>query len=433
MAKRLFFSFTGTLSIISRILLFFQVVLARSDDLMTVKPFTANISDATIEDLKSRLHMARFPATPAPVSDEWRQGIPLAIVREMVNHWQIEYDMSRLGQVLNSYPQFTAEVDEQIIHFWHIKSPSTDATPMLMVHGWPGSILEFRHVIDDLTNPLANEKAFHLVIPSLPGYGFSSIPTMPGTGVQRSADIFSKLMEQLGYADAGYIAQGGDFGADIVAVMANRSAKGLLGVHMNSAFFDVEAEAAQDRLLDLPTSPDASKALALQIRWEAGDDAYFEQQRTRPQTLGYGLTDSPVGLLSWLSEKIVLWSQHGTLQNQSLNSSIDLDIDEIIDNVMLYWVTNTVTSSMRMYWETQADNTALAISSNIAVGVSLFAADISWSSQQWAERYYSRLVHWNEVHTGGHFAAWERPRELVFEIRAFVQKMSQSLAGGHFM
>lgn len=342
--------------------------------------------------------------------------------------------MRRLEKTLNAYPQYTCAISNVSIHFLHVKSSRRDAMPLLLVHGWPGSVLEFRHIIDPLTNPpKPTDQAFHLVIPSIPGYGFSGVPSERGWSFIKVAEAFAELMTRLGYSDGeGYVAQGGDWGADIVAEMGRAAFPGLRAVHMNTAFFESEAELFQSRqgdetlqplnLRDAPVDAAAEKALRLSKYKSGQEDGYTLQQATRPQTLGYGLADSPVGQLAWIYEKIVVWADSEAGPKDREFSS-PLPIDEVLDNVMLYWVTNSGASSARMYWESEHDTTAVKIPKEVAVGVSLFAADIHWGSRAWGERYYRRLVHWNEVGSGGHFGAWERPHLLVREIQDFYKKI----------
>ncbi|KAF2162905.1 hypothetical protein M409DRAFT_68866 [Zasmidium cellare ATCC 36951] len=348
-----------------------------------IRPFHLSIDNTQLVDLQKRLDFVRWPDNETVPG--WTQGAPA---------W------------FNSYPQFVAGVDGEEIHFLRIKSSNKNALPLLLIYGWPGSVLEFRKVVDPLINPEAHggseEDAFHLVVPSLPGYGWSSKPKAAGWNHQRISDAFVTLMESLGYDR--WVAQGGDWGADIVAIMAsNKPPQSLIGVHMNSVFFEAHKEIANE-----PSNVGEELALKRQLRLEEDENGYFKLQATRPQTIAYSSADSPVGQAAWIYEKIYHWTQHsGDLQEV-------LTMDEILDDIMVYWLSNSGGSSARLYWEDD-DNTALPIS--IPVGVSIFPGDLNYAPRSWGERYYSNIVHWRDVEKGGHFAAWEVPGLFVREVR----------------
>lgn len=368
----------------------------------SILPFHVSIPDSDLVDLRGRLIQTRWPERE-PVGD-WSQGVPLSKIQELCAYWRDHYDWRRCERLINSWPQYQTTIDGLDIHFVHIRSVNTNAMPMIMTHGWPGSILEFRKVVGPLTNPVVHggsaEDAFHLVIPSLPGYGFSAKPDEPGWGLERIARAWVTLMQRLGYHR--YCAQGGDWGADITAQMGNLSPPGLVAVHMNSVFFDARRE-----IRGSPTVTEA-KALAFQEKYEGDEYGYFKLQGTRPQTIGYALADSPAGQAAWIYEKIWMWSSHdGDVEHV-------LDRDEILDGIMLYWLTNSGASSARLYWR-GPDSTAFDI--DIPVGISQFYGDLLYAPREWGERYYKNIVHWRELDCGGHFAAWEQPELFVGEVR----------------
>jgi pimeloyl-ACP methyl ester carboxylesterase len=358
-----------------------------------IRPFKISIPQSDLDDLHHRLASTRWPDRET-VSD-WSQGAPLSALQDLCHHWQHTYSWSRCETLLNSYPQYHTTIDGLNIHFLHITSPHATALPLLLTHGWPGSILEFRHVIAPLTQPEKEEEAFHLIIPSLPGYGFSSKPTTPGWGIKRIAAAWKILMERLGYEH--WVAQGGDWGADITAYLAHDPPPSLAGIHLNSLFFMPSKELRPNQT---PTAEEA-KAFEKHNHFETHETGYFKLQATRPQTLGYGLSDSPVACAAWLYEKLHAWS------------SSPLPKDEVLDNIMLYWLTNSITSSTRLYWE-DVDATDLKI--DIPVGVSVPEGDLTYAPRSWGERYYGDIVWWNEV-GGGHFLAWEEPGCFVGEVR----------------
>lgn len=369
-----------------------------------VRPFQLSIDKAHLLDLHARLAAVRWPA--AETVPGWTQGVPLSAMKELHKYWTTGYNWKSCEAWFNSYPQYTAAIDGEEIHFLHIKSSNQDALPLLLIHGWPGSVLEFRKVIEPLTKPKLHagtgNDAFHLVIPSLPGYGWSSKPKVAGWNHQRISNAFVTLMEGLGYDH--WVAQGGDWGADIVAVMASKNPpQSLVGVHMNTAFFDAHKEISKE-------SPSSGEELALkkQQYFEDHESGYFKLQATRPQTIAYSLADSPIGQAAWIYEKLCAWTQHfGDLHEV-------LTMDEVLDNIMIYWLSDSGGSSAKLYWEDE-DNTALPIT--IPVGVSIFPGDINSAPRSWGERYYSNIVHWRDVEKGGHFAAWEVPDLFVREIR----------------
>ncbi|KAH3960482.1 hypothetical protein HBI25_223120 [Parastagonospora nodorum] len=377
----------------------------------TIQPFTVSIPQSSLDDLQTRLRLTRWP--DKEVVSDWTQGVPLATIQELCEYWQSKYDWRRCEALLNSYPQFTTTIDGVEIYFIHIRSKHEGALPMLLTHGWPGSVLEFKHVIDKFVSPEEGKDAFHLVIPALPGYGFSGKPTEMGWSHQRVAKAWGVLMNRLGYADGGWVAQGGDWGALVTASLGNQAPKGLKSVHFNSIYFDVKKEA------QTPSGNKSGEERALYFarqREVTGFRGYLLQQSTRPQTVGYGLADSPVGQAAWIYEKLQDWSHHeGDVETVFTK-------DEMLDTIMLYWLTNSATSSARFYWENRHINlTSWQI--DLPVGVSWFGGDNSYSPREWCERHYTNIVHWKETDRGGHFAAWEKPEMFVAEVREWADKI----------
>jgi pimeloyl-ACP methyl ester carboxylesterase len=376
----------------------------RLGGVIEVRDFTVDVTDAQIKDLRERLARARLPE--AETVDDWSQGIPLAYLRELAEYWARDYDMSRVATRLNALPQFHAAIDELGVHFLHIRSPHAQARPLIMTHGWPGSVLEFLNVIGPLTDPPAHggpaEDAFHLVIPALPGYGFSDKPSRPGTGVARIAAAWHQLMGHLGYPE--YYAQGGDWGAAVTGAMGVQRPEGLLGIHVNMALTSPAA------LLELgdPT-PEEHRMLAKLKRFRDHGSGYSTQQRTRPQTLGYGLTDSPTGQLAWIVEKFYAWTD---CQGHPENA---LSRDEMLDNVTLYWLTNTATSSARLYWESFGSQAADEVA--VPSAYSLFPEELFLVSERWLRTRFTDLRYYHQTERGGHFAAFEQPEIFVREVR----------------
>lgn len=369
-----------------------------------VRPFRLSIDETQLQDLQARLAAVRWPA--AETVKGWTQGVPLTAMKELHKYWQNSYGWKCCESWFNSYPQYIASIDGEDIHFLHIRSSHKDALPLLLIHGWPGSVLEFRKVIEPLTTPEfhggTENDAFHLVIPSLPGYGWSSKPKVAGWNHQQIANAFTTLMESLGYHR--WVAQGGDWGADIVAVMASKNRpKSLVGVHMNTAFFDAYKEISKEH-----SGQGEELALEKHKYFEDYESGYFKLHASRPQTIAYSLADSPIGQAAWIYEKFYTWTQHsGDLHDV-------FTMDQVLDHIMVYWLSNSGGSSAKLYWEDE-DNTALPI--NIPVGVSIFPGDTNSAPRSWGERYYLNIVHWRDVEKGGHFAAWEVPDLFVREVR----------------
>jgi epoxide hydrolase len=338
--------------------------------------------------------------------DDWSQGLPLAYAQDLCRYWADEYDWRATEARLNQFPQFRTELDGLGIHFLHVRSPHPDALPLVLTHGWPGSIVEFHKVIGPLTDPGAHggdpADAFHVVCPSLPGFGFSDRPDAKGWSIQRIADAWDVLMGRLGYDRYG--AQGGDWGSGITAQIGRRHAEHLAGIHLTLV------PAIPDPALGEFTPAEAAALADLEYHRKQGS-GYSTQQSTRPQTVGYGLVDSPAGQCAWIVEKFREWTDcDGHPENV-------LTRDEMLDNVMLYWLTATGASSARIYWESFASYDFDPIM--VPVGASIFPKEIFRPSRRWAEPQFPDLRHWNELDKGGHFASLEVPGAFVDELRTF--------------
>ncbi len=357
-----------------------------------IRPFRIQVPDEDLADLRDRLRRTRWPERECV--DDWSQGIPLDYTRELAGYWAEQYDWREREARLNSFPQFVTEIDGLDIHFIHQRSADPDALPLVITHGWPGSIVEFTKVI----RPLAED--FHVVCPSLPGYGFSAKPAAPGWGVERIAAAWDTLMRRLGYDRYG--AQGGDWGA-VVTTAIGRNGGGCVGIHTNMPL------GRPPGTLGDPT-PEESDALAALSHYQQWDSGYSKQQSTRPQTLGYGLADSPAGQLAWIMEKFWAWTDcDGHPENV-------LGRDELLDNVMTYWAPNSATSSARLYWESFTRMGAGRV--EVPTGVASFPKEILKAPRTWCEGGYN-IVRWTEMPRGGHFAAFEQPGLFVEDVRAF--------------
>jgi epoxide hydrolase len=369
----------------------------------SVESFRIVVSDDVLIDLRERLHRTRWPE-PECV-DDWSQGMPLAYTRELAAYWADGYDWRTREAALNRFDQFVTEIDGLAIHFIHQRSPHTDAFPLIITHGWPGSIVEFHKVIEPLTDPTARggraQDAFHVVCPSLPGYGFSGKPTATGWGVDKVADTWETLMTRLGYDRYG--AQGGDWGAAVTTAMGVKRGH-CVGIHINMPL------ALPPAGMGSPT-PEEQEALEARKRYDKWDSGYMKQQATRPQTLGYGLVDSPVGQLAWIVEKFWSWMDcDGHPENV-------LTRDELLDNVMMYWATASAASSARMYWE--SINSFGGFSRvELPTGIASFPKEIVRSPRHWCEANFN-ITHWTAMPRGGHFAAFEQPELFVDDVRTF--------------
>jgi len=367
-----------------------------------LKPFRIAVPTEALDDLQARLAQTRWPE--AECVDDWSQGIPLAYTRELAAYWADGYDWRSREAVLNRFDQFTTEIDGLDIHFIHQRSPHQDALPLVITHGWPGSIAEFQNVIQPLVDPPSGrpEDAFHVVCPSLPGYGFSGKPSTTGWGVGKIAQAWETLMLRLGYDRYG--AQGGDWGA-AVTTQIGRNGGHCAAIHLNMPIARPAAGSGDDLTED---EQQALVAFAEHRKWGTG---YSKQQSTRPQTLGYGLVDSPVGQLAWIVEKFWAWTDcDGHPENV-------VSRDELLDNVMLYWVTGSGASSARLYWES-FNSFVTDGRVELPTGVAAFPKEIIRTPRRWCEAAYN-ITHWTTMPRGGHFAAFEQPELFVDDVRAF--------------
>ncbi len=364
--------------------------------------FPISIPERSIEDLKHRLRNTRWPE--AETVGDWTQGVPLKWLREVCDYWVDGYDWRPVETELNQAGSHVLSVEGFDIHFLHQRSPEPDAIPLLMTHGWPGSVIEFLDVIPRLTNPshfgLAGQPAFHVVAPSLPGYGFSTKPAATGVGVETIASLWAQLMGQLGYDR--YIAQGGDWGSEVSLALAQAS-PACIGAHVN--FLVAQPP---EFVLAAPTA-DEARSLAASAEVYRSGMGYAQLQSTRPQTLGYGLTDSPVGQAAWILEKFHSWTDNPGDPRDTIR------IDRLLDNVSLYWFTATAASSARLYWESAARFGAETITAPVACSV--FPAELFRPSRRWAESRLKALVSWSDPPRGGHFAAMEQPELFAAEVR----------------
>lgn len=372
--------------------------------MLDIQPFHLAIPDAVLTDLHRRLEATRWP--DRELVDDLSQGAPLVEVRRLCDHWRRDYDWRRCEAMLNGFSQWRAWIDGLGIHFLHIRSPHEDAMPLLMTHGWPGSVIEFHKVIGPLTDPASHggdaRDSFHLILPSLPGYGFSDKPLSLGWNVPRVARAWATLMAGLGYDR--FVAQGGDWGSAVTTELGIQRPPGLIAIHLNMP-------RAYPEPADLIhcTPAEAEAAAALKYFRDEGS-GYAAQQRSRPQTLGYGLTDSPAGQAAWIYEKLAAWSDCGG------DISTVLTLDEMLDNIMLYWLPANAISSARFYWESvQAPYGGVT---DIPTGCSIFPKEIARTSRRWADRKYTNITYWNELDRGGHFAAFEQPEIFANELRA---------------
>ncbi len=373
-----------------------------------ISEFVVTIEESAIQDLRQRLSSTRWPERETV--PDWSQGIPLAYTRELADYWASTYDMHRVEKLLNQWPQHTATINDIDIHFIHRCSPNSDALPLIISHGWPGSVLEFHKVIDALADPVAHggkaEDAFHIVAPSLPGFGFSGKPTATGTSAKAIGQMWGQLMHNLGYER--YVAQGGDWGSVITQSMGQTELNHCAGIHVT-----MPTVAPDPHTMETLTEQEQSALAALDFysKWDSG---YSKQQATRPQTVAYGLADSPVGQMAWIAEKFYFWTD--CERDGVKHPENSLSRDEILDNVMMYWLSNSAASSARLYWESFNKPNLDPI--DMPVGCSIFPREIFRCSRRWAQRRYSQLIHWQEFDRGGHFASLEHPAIYISELRS---------------
>jgi epoxide hydrolase len=372
-----------------------------ADD-VSLRPFRIDVPDAVLDDLRERLARTRWPE--AETVDDWGQGAPLGWIQDMCRYWAEGYDWRARESLLNRFDQYVTSLDGLDIHFVHQRSPHAEARPLVITHGWPGSIVEFHKVIEPLTNPTAHggdaTDAFHVICPTLPGFGFSGKPTTTGWGVERIASAWAALMDRLGYDQ--YFAQGGDWGSAVTRSIGGQDAEHCAAIHITLAM------GTRPRVDGEPT-PDEQRAMAGAQHYQTWDSGYSKQQSTRPQTVGYGLADSPAGQAAWILEKFWAWTDcDGHPENV-------LGRDELLDNLMFYWATNSATSSARIYWESFGKARATQLS--VPVGVTVYPKEIVAPVRSWMEADYPNIVYWSEQPKGGHFAAFEQPELFVADIR----------------
>jgi pimeloyl-ACP methyl ester carboxylesterase len=392
---------------------------AKASAVAEVRPFQIEVPQQEIDELRRRVAATRWPTRE--LVDDRSQGVQLAAMQQLARYWTTEYDWRRCEARLNALPQFKTEIDGVDIHFIHVKSPHENALPLIMTHGWPGSVVELLETVGPLTDPTAHggraEDAFDLVLPSIPGYGLSAEPTELGWGPGRIAQAWATLMRRLGYTR--YVAQGGDVGSQVTDAMGRQAPDGLLGIHTNLL---TPALGNAEALSGSPPSEEERAALDQLATFGATGNGYFVEQATRPQTIGYALLDSPVALAAWMID-------HDTDSYQKIarafvdgQPSGNLTRDHIVDNVTLYWLTGTGASAARSYWEEGQEQAGAAGQAPppvpIPVGFTTFPGEIWRTPRSWVEKAYPNVVYFNEVDKGGHFAAWEEPELFATEIRA---------------
>jgi pimeloyl-ACP methyl ester carboxylesterase len=410
--RRLLGMAAATLAVASAANLMPSLSAASASD--AIRPFRIDIPEDQLVDLRKRIAATRWP--DQETVNDGSQGPQLAKFQEIIRHWGNAYDWRKVEARLNALPMFITEIDGIDIHFIHVRSKHENALPLIVTHGWPGSIIEQLKIIGPLTDPTAHggsaSDAFHLVIPSIPGFGFSGRPKEKGWNPDRIARAWAELMKRLGYSH--YVAQGGDWGSPISSAMARQSAPGLLGIHIN-----LPATVPSDVAMALAGGGPAPAGLSEKEHAAFNSlDTFFKKYRaygaimgTRPQAIGYGLADSPVGLAAWIFDY-----NNGEPARR-------LDRDDVLDNITLYWLTNTATSAARIYWETAGQSVILAAAQktseiSLPVAITVFPDEVYRTPETWARRAYRNLTYFNEVDKGGHFAAWEQPELFAAELRA---------------
>ncbi|MGN3961414.1 epoxide hydrolase family protein [Burkholderia gladioli] len=379
-----------------------------------IRPFSARVPDADLVELRRRIAATRWPSRET-VADE-SQGVRLAHMQQLIQYWGTDYDWRKGEAKLNGFPMFVTEIDGLDIQFIHVRSRHENAMPLIMTHGWPGSIFELLKAIGPLSDPTAYgasaDDAFHVVVPSLPGFGFSGKPTRTGWGSDHIARAWGELMARLGYTR--FVSQGGDCGSVVSHRMAMQKVKGLVGIHVNMPA-TVPPEIARLLQLDAPApaglSPKEKAAYDKLGTFYRDNCGYSAMMVTRPQTVGYALADSPSGQAAWMYDKISQWTYSGGVPERSLTR------DEILDDISLYWLTDSATSAAQIYWEDHSNNFN-AVDISLPTAITVFPGEIYQAPRSWAERAYHKLIYFNEVDKGGHFAAWEEPLLFAQEVRA---------------
>lgn len=379
-------------------------------DESSIRPFEWELSDDEITDITHRLENTRWPDQLPDAG--WEYGADLDYLRSFCEYWESEFDWTAFQERVNRFNQYKTDIDGQAIHFYHVRSPSSAARPLLLSHGWPGSVVEFLDVLGPLSDPAAHggdpADAFHVVAPSLPGYGFSGPTREPGYDIKRIAEDFAELMDRLGYDR--FFAQGGDWGGLLTALLGANYPDSVESIHVNMLFVSPSKFKDSEGMLDEQGKADYEQTKAARDQ----ETGYQEIQSTKPQTLAYGLSDSPSGLAGWIVEKFRTWSDcRGDVESS-------FSRDRLLDNISVYWLTNTINSSMRLYYETDA-RSAIPESVDVPTGHTRYPAEISMTPRVWAEEVYD-IVYWNEMPEGGHFAAMEVPELFVDDIRTFFRR-----------
>ena len=371
-----------------------------------IEPFHLSVPEAQLADLRDRLARTRWP--DRETVEDTGQGPQLAKIRALAEYWRDHYDWRRCEAMLNGFGQYRTEIDGLGIIFLHIRSPEPDALPLIMTHGWPGSMIEFHKVIGPLTNPAAHggnpRDAFHLVIPTMPGFGFSDKPTKPGWGIPRIADAWITLMERLGYEQWG--AQGGDWGSAVTTAVGVKAPPGCVGIHLNLVAYQPTPEEIAD------ATPHEQAMIGSSNYYQNVLSGYARLQGTRPQTIGYALADSPVGQASWM------YSLFQDVSDSGGNAESVFSYDEMLDDIMMYWLPDAGASSARLYWEGMSSMSGPSEPMRTPTGISMFPKELVRISRRWAEKRFTNLVHFNELEHGGHFAALEQPVLFTEEVRA---------------
>ena len=407
-----------------------DVAPSSGGDKTAIRPLRIHVPDSQLIDLRRRIKATRWPDRETVTDDS--QGVPLAMIQELARHWSTDYDWRKVEAKLNALPNFLTEIDGVDIHFIHVRSKHDNAMPLVVTHGWPGSIIEQLKIIDPLVNPTAYgasaSDAFHLVIPSLPGYGFSGKPREIGWGPERTARAWVLLMKRLGYAK--FAAQGGDLGGILANVMAKQAPPELIGIHVNfPATIPPEIAKALQAGDPAPASLSVDERLAYdQLSALSKRRAYALEQGTRPQTL-YGLADSPIALASWLLDHPDGYGQPAAALTSAVfghtingHSAGDLTLNDVLDDITLYWLTNTGISAARFYWESHS-NFYAAADVSVPAAISAFPGENYQAPRSWTERAYHNLVYYNRPEKGGHFAAWEQPLLFAQEVRAGLRSL----------
>ncbi|BDG05050.1 epoxide hydrolase family protein [Anaeromyxobacter oryzae] len=398
-----------------------------SRDTADIRPFQVHYPDSALTDLRRRINATKWPGRE-PVTDP-SQGVQLDTIRELARYWATDHDWRKCEAKLNALPQFMTEIDGLDIHFIHVRSKHEDALPLIVTHGWPGSVIEQLKIVDPLTNPTAHgasaSDAFHLVIPSLPGYGFSGKPTTTGWGPDRIARAWVELMKRLGYTR--FAAQGGDWGAMVADVMGTQAPPELLGIHLNWPFTippDIDKAVQTGTALPSDLSADERRACEQLDFFYKHELGYALEMASRPQTL-YGIEDSPVGLAAWLIDHDA--RSYALIARVFGGQTEGLTRDDVLDNITLYWLTSTAVSSGRIYWENKRYTFFAPKHVAIPVAVSAFPDEVVQTPRSWAERAYPKLIHYGKLDKGGHFAAWEQPQLFSEEVRAGLRPLRGAL------